>query len=68
MVLHWINVVIAGYLSGNVSVDWEELWAELYQPSPWSSKLRLNTAEHGNVLALLYTRCTMLPEHYFHKN
>lgn len=38
---------IAVYLSGDVSVDWEELWAELYQPGPWSSKLWLNTTEYG---------------------
>lgn len=48
--LGWINVVIDGCLSGDVSVDWEELWAGLYQPSPWSSKLWLNTTEYGMCL------------------
>lgn len=48
--LSWVHVVTAGYLSGHVSVDWEELWAELYQPGPWSSQLRLNPTEHGTSL------------------
>lgn len=67
-VLGWINVVIAGCLSGDVSVDREELWAGLYQPSPWSSKLWLNTTEYGMCLLCTSIIHTVLPEYNLHEN